>query len=204
MGNPSVEQRQWLAGFFEGDSTLKAVGGYPLVSFNEAENQPMHEFIRDSFQLGSLGPGHLNVTGADLTRLLSVVADYLVSPNRVDKLNEYYSFGVVHRSFSYHLPSLDWLVGMWDANGSSSWDGTYLSKISVSSKDTHMLSLIRSSFGGGVYTSNGNAVPVWHLTPTELERGNFLEVASYIVEASKNEPRRGKLEERLAAMEVKE
>jgi len=192
---------KWLAGFFEGDSKIGIKDSKLAITFNDGENSRIHEYIKDLLGYGELGEDgdYLKLVGSDCTSFLALVSKYLVSPKKTELLNRYDHITNLP-VFAMHVPTLDWLVGLWDADGNSKKDIT----ISISKADYHLLWVIQQTWGGYLFPQYPGNIPRWSLAPTKENRSRCLEIASYIVENSKNEGKRLKLQERVVEFKVVE
>jgi len=188
----------WLAGFWEGDGLFEIRGDRMVARFTDSDNLDIHRYIYKVLSRGEYGDGlGLRLYGEDCVYLISLISNSLVSPKRLDKINrwgckELESLLPIKQS----TPTLDWLVGNWDANGSSCSDDSYPVKISISSSDEALLSILKDTFGGNYNKSSGN-FPRWRMFPSVTERNRFLSIAKYLVENAKKEDKRLRLEERL-------
>jgi len=195
LGSLDNKQKQWLAGFFEGDGKVGVAGNELTITFDEEGNQGIQRYIGNLLGCDMLGNDGIRLVGSDCTDFLTCISGFLVSSKRTEQLNRYRQLLGLPESVM-HVPTLDWLVGNWDANGSSKSAKRGGVSISVSNSDTLLLYVIRQTFGGYQY-GNGNYFPFWQLASAGSRSPRFSEVVNYLVENSKNEPRRLKLKERL-------
>jgi len=149
---PDDEQfGQWLTGFWESDGSVYLSAGYPKVGFYQKERDVL-DYI--SLQLGGRYVPHLSTNGvihqlqvqaSSCIPLLKLFSEHVVGDYYLKRLNVVLNV-VGLSSTVLHLPTIDWLAGFWDGDGSS--DST--PGLTASQRTRDMLDAIEVRFGGNV------------------------------------------------------
>ena len=156
-------EEQWLTGFTEGDGSISLQSRkYPKIFYGQKERHPL-DHIQSLLDAGKIHEYNTKYTLAYCKRnlttlLLSVFAKHIVSEHYCANLN--ITLKVLNLPpATQHEPTLDWLIGFWDAEGSS---GTQPS-INASQKEKDVIDKIKATFGGSIDIQS-NGVYRWRLT----------------------------------------
>ena len=161
------QEKQWLTGFFEGDGSIFQTTDGAAVTFGQKERDILdytatlvpngrvhadnHDFHRLNYRRAT-----------SVATLISIFIKYVVSAHTQGRLNDLLTFEVLR-----HEPTIDWLAGFWDAEGSS----TTTPGIQIVQKEKETLNAIQGVFGGNVCPNgpywtwyvNGNEARELHL-----------------------------------------
>ena len=151
----------WLAGFFEGDGSVNYrykfdnKNRYANVQFSQKDKRVL-EYIESVFggrfyQHKTSSVWYLTYDGRRGSPVLNVLAPCIVGSVMFEALSAVRSILGLPEILT-HKPSLDWFVGFWDAEGSSSYED-YALHLDVSQNDKSLLERIRDElpFGGSIY-----------------------------------------------------
>ena len=178
-------EKQWITGFWEGDGSLyNNYRGYIRVEFAQKERQILDYIM-------SLIPGgnaYIYKTCYQLKYsnfpILDVFTSNVVSKHRIQQLETI--TGLVASS---HTPTIDWLAGFFDAEGSS--DDT--PSITLSQKDQTPLEAVKSIFGGGI--SSSTEYSKWYISSDKAR-----ELGNKLLQHSHNTKKAAKLREYLTGL----
>lgn len=144
-----IQFEQWFTGFCEGDGHLRIVNGrYPKILIGQSEREPL-DYVVSHFEtrlpIYHSSQYQLIALGRKCVPLLEVLARHVVCKHFLEKLNVLLDLVGLPLTV-LHEPSLDWLVGFWDAEGTS--DRT--PAISIVQKEQGVIEAIGDMFGGSV------------------------------------------------------
>jgi len=147
------QEEQWLTGFTEGDGS---VGLYNTlrVDFYQKERAVLDYIctILDAGNVRAIGTQHiLTYHGKHSAHILPIIAGHVVSMHTRERLNNILAL-LKLPSVATHEPTIDWLTGFWDAEGSS---GIHPS-LNIAQKERDALDAIKHTFGGNVYQHHPN------------------------------------------------
>jgi hypothetical protein len=145
---------EWLTGFCEGDGHLRVDRGYPKLLVAQKEREPLDYIALHfgfhlpiyNYKIGN----QLIALGKKCTPLLEVLARHVVSEHTLERLNVLLELVALPLT-ACHEPTLDWLAGFWDAEGTS--DRT--PAISIVQKERSVVDSIGKQFGGSVGVRDG-------------------------------------------------
>ena len=167
----SSQLEEWLTGFWEGDGTYgresHTIGmyqRYPQVLLDIAEELECGLVI----PMGKMW--HIYFSTTQTETLLEIFSRHLVCPKRLRQLDT--PFGDLGLTASLHIPTRDWFVGFWDAEGHS-YSGGSSWHLGVSQKDKYVLEAIRGLWNfGEVWEASWS----WRVSKEEERRavGDFL------------------------------
>jgi len=190
---------EWLAGHWEGDGRLELRDLNLVVNFHDSDNRDIHRYIYNILGFGFLGDNYLEFTDSDCHRFLDLVLPKLVSYSRASQVVRYSKYSRV-KEVNLVDSTLDWLVGFWDANGSSG-EGRGLPTIGVSSMDNWLIQTLTSKFGGRLHSRlcsrNGDKIFTWRLWDSVSNHSKLEFLINYLIANSKNEKRVRKLQDKL-------
>jgi len=161
----STEER-WLIGFAEGDGSIGVhARGLPFIAFGQKDCSIIN-YIHQLIKRGTISKDkydfyRLTVNGInDCFPLVETYSKQVVSTHtseRLNKLLELYELPQAER----HLPTIEWLAGFFDAEGSSS----SIPDINIGQKELQVLEDIKNVFGGKVFPIHTNNYDgyVWKL-----------------------------------------
>lgn len=189
------ELEEQITGFWEGDGTLSRRKRL-VISFSQRTPDVLYQ-TQEVLEAGTVWYTRkrnmhcFSLCGDQALNLLKLLSKHVVCPQRVEQLNKILKKLNLPRT-QMHLPTPNWFIGFWDAEGcshtNSNWKSSCL--ISVAQKDKRPLQAIREMFGfGHVYPSQF----AWEVNTYDEE--NFTRVANLLLEKSLNEPKKRKLEE---------
>lgn len=215
----NIEFEQWLTGFLEGDGSVgyevrpntytrkdghRATHNRLVVNFTQKDPSPL-EYIRDTLGYGNFtfgkrdGTTRLSIFGEPHSLpLLEAFVKHVVTENIQQRLvNTLKVLGIEHEP-PLHEPTLDWFVGFWDAEGTSSITGPLHSQLTlnVTQKDKNTLEKIQDSLGHSHVTTDIN----W--SGNEIHRLTFSDsyaykLANILLEKSKHTTKHELLREHL-------
>lgn len=189
----SMNLTEWLVGFWEGDGHFEYVNKVYLATLDEVDNKEQNRYAYEILGYGEYSDGlGLRLQDDNCLKFLSLIENNLVSPKKVRKLNSAFP-----NRFICHKPTLDWLVGNWDANGSSNCDKVYPAKINISSSDVELLAILKFIFSGSYSDGSSGYFPRWRIIPTVADRDRFFEIAGYLIYNSKKGDKRIRLARRV-------
>ena len=190
------EDREWVTGFWEGDSGIYYQGS-PIISFPQKEPQILY-YIKDTFNLVSEPKPGVEIWNLDISvkagayLILKVLMENVVSVSKTQQINKILNL-MGQPNITSHKPTFPWLGGFWDAEGSPILSDNTL-QLSISQKEVEVLEEIQDLVGFGRlhrWKSSGfTKNPQWY-----LEFGGYQArlLIPYILKYSKNEKKRSRL-----------
>jgi len=182
------QEKQWLTGFTEGDGSVGLYLQNQLtlrVSFSQKERDVL-EYVQSLTQRGHFQQHHrggfitnhqswtFSFYGKSCEPLLTTFSKYVVSKHFQERLNVTLIYLKLPPAV-LHEPTLDWLIGFFDAEGSSSNKPS----IDIGQKERDVLVAIKTKFGGNIRPHNNTHV--WYLNGNKAR-----ELAHAIVTKSHN------------------
>ena len=166
------QEEQWLTGFTEGDGNVgvyKVGLYYAKVTWGQKEREVL-DYIAHLLSTGNVrikrGTGYqLAYAGKTCVPLLEVFAKHVVSKNFLRRLSDVLEFLELPPTTT-HEPSIDWLSGFWDAEGSSSNRPILF----IAQKDREILDIITDKFGGRVQPLQNYNMHQWYLCGSEARK----------------------------------
>ena len=161
-----TNEEQWLTGFTEGDGGIYLTHSqrYLRVFFGQKEREPL-DYICSLLSGGNIyhsgATFRLEYNNRSYAYLVEVFARHVISTSFCERLNIILEF-LKLPSTTLHIPTLDWFVGFWDAEGSSSNQVS----IDLTQKERNVLDTVKTEFGGSI-SRNPNGGHQWRLS----ERG---------------------------------
>ena len=187
----NVEQEQWLTGFWEGDGACYVGSNtVPTVSI-EQDSRGMLEYVQSTLGFGHVytysGHSHFRVhKQEDFAKLAALLSRCVVGEQSNSKLNLVFERLGLSVKAQRHVPTMPWVVGFFDAEGSIDWNNQGIPSLYFSQKSPGVLLDIQSLLGGSMYP-----IRQWHhLYPLGDNLRNFL---PNILWYSHHEPKRQKL-----------
>ena len=150
-----IELSEWLTGFWEGDGSVGNANGTPEVCFYQRDIETLRYISslvcsRGRFESRSDGAFVLLYWSKESRYLLRLFCKHLVHPGLGERLF------ALSRTFDWnldvrlHSPTLPWVVGFWDAEGSSSVPDKGVQPV-IYQKDIRVLGKIQGLIGGHLY-----------------------------------------------------
>lgn len=164
----NTDDEQWLTGFTEGDGTVGLYGTndtknlYVRVTWGQKERDVL-DYIAHLLNYGNVrikkGTGYqLAYSGTFCMLLLEIFEKHVVSKTFCTRLNDILKFRELKLA-TVHESSIDWLVGFWDAEGSSGNSRTLF----IAQKGRQVLDVIANTFGGRVQSLQNYDMHQWYL-----------------------------------------
>jgi len=158
----NTQEEEWLTGFAEGDGYIGLnYRNRPLVDFEQKERDVL-DSINSLVDNGRIYPSHkctawhLRFNGEYCIPLLKVFSRHIVGERFLERLNVVLDV-IGHPRVTCRRPTLDWLVGFWDADGTSS----NLPNIKIVQKERSVIDAVAEGFGGNIYA--GDSYHQWYL-----------------------------------------
>jgi len=208
----STEDEQWLTGFWEGDgyvgtlTDVRRPRTYSVVSASQKDRSVL-DFVRSITYGAGLSYSKSNNAwmlqfGSDIARrlVLGTFSKYVVSKYFLKKLNTMLELCKMSQ-VAVHEPTIDWLAGFFDAEGSVA-KGAYT--LAIGQKELYVLEAIQRVFGGKLYTQKQthghNDLNVWSI----CRRDGSLELTGQLRERSHHTGKKAQLESLLTRVYIKE
>jgi len=191
---------EYVTGFFEGDGHL----GERTISATQIVSEPL-DFIKTSTLGVNVCRTKKGVWQANCSRreyyqlLLTVFAEHVVSETFLETLN----MRLGERSISLttkHEPTIDWLAGFWDAEGSVP---KHSYNLNIGQKERYVLDAIQRVFGGRVFIQKERGLLDIFGWSVCRETGS-VELASQLWERTHHPKRREQLESLLTRAYIAE
>lgn len=192
---------QWLTGFFEGDGCAyvgKTTRGIVFVQKERAILEHIQSLLGVGYLKRVENPPYyshrLGIYGKENYReLVELFGRYVVSNHSVMRLRRLAdAIGLTGIRLRKHKPTMAWVVGLWDAEGSSTanhrWFHKYPSGVieTFGMKDKRLLEEVQLLIGG-CFSRNGTC---WNLRIGSIESRAFI---LQIFKHSRHETKRQKL-----------
>ena len=158
----NITEEQWLTGFTEGDGSIGLYRSIQ-VTYGQKEREIL-DYINSLHPGGHVSRDKLNFyrlfyrSNRTCVPLLAILAKYVVSIHTSKRLNTILN-SLDIPSITAHNPTLHWLAGFFDAEGSSDNQP----HISISQKGRDTLDAIMSMFGGRVHGPADGDMYIWKL-----------------------------------------
>jgi hypothetical protein len=196
---------KWLTGFWEGDGHCRLFNMLPHVSFAQKDCGVLVT-IQEVLEGGNLsvnnyedrGCSNLAFNGSQAKQILDIMSNHLVCPLRVAQINVLFSKLSLKPTVT-HPPDLDWIVGFWDAEGSSYSNKNQVSAlINICQKDREPLDNIADYLDCGKIYKNKSTVHQWCLGNASPK---FKDITNYLLNNSLNGPKVTQLKDNLTRFE---
>lgn len=202
---------RWLVGFFEGDGYLRYGShgkDYSVVNAVLAQKDvSVLEYVKDVLGYGNMNRRKDGVTNLQFwgkqrcLPILEGLVKYCVTKHKLAQLSDTLTKMGITAKPTLHAPTLDWIVGFWDAEGSSSLTGPahVVLNINIVQADIEVLTSVRNFLGyGSIYTTKNNPPSGNAIHRLSFHNEHAYELAGVLLEKSKCLGKRTRLSDNLA------
>lgn len=161
LESPPQHEAEWLTGFWEGDGSLQLVNQTLQVIFSQKDPRVLDHIklllgLQDKKLYQRSIPTqfyNLRVAGSQAEVLLELLCNHLVSEDRVQQILRAVEPLSLNLVPTLHEPTLPWIAGFFDAEGSIGYNGNKRNKYiylgaSISQKNVEVLEKIQDVIGG--------------------------------------------------------
>lgn len=152
----SEEDKQWLTGFIEGDGCIQFSDGRPSIDIGQTDERIL-VFIQELVKSGKLWsgkPSRVAFSGFERCNpIIKAIAPYVVSQKTARDIKTVFGIWI-----EQHKPTMPWICGFWDAEGSFSLNGPTGFAVALGQKDVNVLEEVREQLGGRIYDGNKTAM----------------------------------------------
>jgi len=148
------QEEQWITGFAEGDGSVGVYhNNQPEVKFNQKERNVL-DYISSIASGGHIyrhSPSdtyQMSYMGSHCMELLTIFSKHVVSEHFLQRLNYAPPFASLPLT-TKHEPTLDWVIGFWDAEGTSQNARAGL-HITIEQMQRDVLDTLQKLYKGGI------------------------------------------------------
>ena len=171
----SEDDKQWLCGFVEGDGSICLKYEGPAISIGQRDREVL-DFVQHLVMGGKIyiprrGASLLLFNGYPRCKpLLELIRTHAVCEKTKRKMLD-----VFGESIQVHKPTLSWIVGFWDAEGSFSLDASQSQIVAqIGQVEREPLEIIQETIGGHLMHFNNDWSGAWKLVLRKQETRDFI------------------------------